>query len=308
MGTKCFVCQVELSSETGPNKRTLEHLIPQWIIRKYGLLEQTVTIPQIAAIPYQDFVLPCCFECNSILLAPIENEFSQAIRSWPDNPISEEHLARWIAKVVLGMQIYDRAARNDRSNPSSGEELSRAYLAGLRGKVQVTHRNQFAYPISVFWFRTKPRSDPRRNFDFQVSCYLQCMYLRLGTISMFGRIDAGFLRRHGSHFFQNYLNRKLAPLQVEELAAHFFAMAELSRGDQLSRKMEVSEGVKIIEQIELPRRSPFLQSDGSEFMRWFSVLTGAGIDELQVNKNKVKTFLYNEEGGFPNIDSDIGWH
>jgi uncharacterized protein with PIN domain len=307
---RCFVCNVRLTTLAGPRKRTLEHLIPQWLIRKFALHEQTVTMGRLGKFRYMDYLLPCCSGCNSHLLAPIERAVSRSLRSNNPKGLNEKRLAPWAAKIIAGVQLYDRAERMDRSKWSSGESLIRDYLGGLRGKIFVTHRNQFEYAMSIFWLKTKVRSDVTRNFDFQVSPYLQCLYLRLGQWSLLARADAGYIRRNGSHIFEEYLDEELAPLQVEELAAHFFTMAELAKGDHGLTRVKLPNGITRVERIQIPVREPFREEgdDGSVFVKWFAHLTGAPGEALLLGGGRRWTCLKYDSGEHLNVPADAGWH
>jgi hypothetical protein len=193
---------------------------------------------------------------------------------------------------------------------SGGEKLIRDYLGGLKGKVIVSHRNQFAYPISFFWFPTKLRTEPGRNFDFQISPYLQSLFLRLGPISFFARADGGYVRRHGAHIFQEFLGRELAPIQIEELAAHFFTMGELAKGDHLVRRERLPGGRTVVTRVEIPRKEPFypLTEKEEPFMSWFAYFTGASKSELLMDHGLRRTYLARESGEYLDCPADFGWH
>ncbi len=310
-GDVCFVCKVHLTAASGPTRRTLEHLIPQWMITRFGLLDSTVTLGTFGEIRYMDFLLPCCSECNSHLLAPIERHLSRAFKSWKPKEIPTEVAAKWVAKLVLGTQLYERAATNNRSDESGGEQLSRDYLGELRGQTYVTHRNRWNYPFSVIWLRSKVRLEPSRNFDFQLCPFTQAIYLRCGDISMLARPDAGYIARYGSHIFEPYLDKVLAPLQVEELAAHFFTMAERAKGDHMSSRAlsDRPGGPIIVERFDLGHRYPFHGSPDDEVFRyWLTRLTGGSIEELFPSTGGRKTYLESDDGVFFDIPPDAGWH
>ena len=310
MGQRCFICRARLVAVEGPRKRTLEHLIPQWIIRRHGLTDATVNMGALGPLRYMDYLLPCCAQCNSHLLAPIERAVSRSLKQNELAGLAEERLAPWVAKIILGAQAYDRAERLDRSPSTQGERLIRRYLAGLRGQVIVEHFNQFEYPMSLFWFRTLQRADPRRNFDFQVSPYLQALYLRLGHWSFLARADAGYVRRNGAHVFLPFQQAELAPLQMEELAAHFFTMAELAKHDHLVRRERLPSGRIRYTHLEMRRREPFYPSsdDGREFLGWFSHFTGAEPSDLLMGPGRRRTFLPDDSGQLLHCPAEEGWH
>ena len=205
--------------------------------------------------------------------------------------------------------MYERSQRNDHSPDSGGEQLSTAYLAGLRGKVRVRHFNQFEYPFSLFILRTKIRDDHRRNFDLRIDPYNQCIYLRLGAVSILARPDAGYVSRNGGHVFEPYLDKELAPLQVEELAAHFFTMAGRARGDTLSTHITEEDGTLTIERVQIHMSDTFPgPPDAEDFSYWLCTITGAQPAEILPSPGRHISFLVDESGAFLECPADEGWH
>ncbi|MEO8805813.1 MAG: hypothetical protein ABI433_07010 [Burkholderiaceae bacterium] len=274
------------------------------------MIEDTVTIGGLGPVSYRDFLLPCCSACNSRLLGPIERRIKRALESSQLGGLPPPQLAAWACKIILGTQFYERAGRDDTTEDSGGEKASRDYLAGLRGKRIVHHRNHAGFPFSILWLKTKLRADPKRNFDFRVNPYGQSLFLRLGNYSLLARPDYGYISRYGRDFFSRYVHHEHAPLQVEELAAHFFAMADCSLGDHARRQVAPSsvDGVTVLESIDLGHRVLFTVEVHERFRYWFVTLTEATEEDLFDLPGGGRRTFFGAEGSFVEIDAEAGCH
>ncbi len=304
---RCFICNTVLNHKN----YTLEHLIPQWIIRRFGLEEHTITFDHNVTIKYLDFVLPCCRECNCNLLSPIETSLYYAFSSSAHKPtqIPIDTFAVWSCKIFTGVHLYEAALQKYFTTHKKcslrnivPKDLCRFYLRMLRGQVRITHIN-LDFPFTIFVFPTKlPRKQDER-FDFQLARNLNALYLRLGRWSLLSRFDGGYLALYGKHFFEPFFRRRLAPLQVEELAAHFFTMAER----QAHRLLYVHRRYGKLEEIEylpVPLRRPFITPKTcDDFAYWFSYFTRVPASTL-VTPNHRRTFLLDDAGHLMNIPGD----
>ena len=62
MKDNCFICG--RSEKVVPFNR--EHVLPDWIIRKYNLNDRHITLINGSDIKYSSYRVPCCIECNRI--------------------------------------------------------------------------------------------------------------------------------------------------------------------------------------------------------------------------------------------------
>jgi hypothetical protein len=59
-GDNCFVC----GEARGTRPFNDEHVIPDWILRKYRLHDQSITLPNRTRIRYAQYTVHCCTDCN----------------------------------------------------------------------------------------------------------------------------------------------------------------------------------------------------------------------------------------------------
>ncbi len=103
----CFVCLAPLT----PENYTLEHIVPQWMIRRFAQ-KKTAFMFGDHRVPFMDFLLPCCAQCNSELLAPVERKVA-AILGREDVNLSDNDeavMGSWAMKLSIAMEIYGWAA------------------------------------------------------------------------------------------------------------------------------------------------------------------------------------------------------
>ena len=84
-GNCCFICGAVQVSKIFNN----EHVIPEWILRRFDLFEKHITLPNNTQIKYANYTIPCCKDCNSELGNKIEIPISEFLKK-PYKEIVEE--------------------------------------------------------------------------------------------------------------------------------------------------------------------------------------------------------------------------
>ena len=74
-GDHCFVC----GAKTSEKEFNSEHIIPDWILRKYNLHDRQIYLPNKTPIKYSQYKVPCCKDCNSSLSKEFEEPVSKII-------------------------------------------------------------------------------------------------------------------------------------------------------------------------------------------------------------------------------------
>lgn len=72
-GDRCFIC--------GANPELVpfndEHVLPDWILRRYGLHNRVIILPNYTRFRYGQFKIPCCESCNSMLGGKVERSMQE---------------------------------------------------------------------------------------------------------------------------------------------------------------------------------------------------------------------------------------
>lgn len=92
---------------------TVEHIIPKWLQRHYGLYDQQLRVWTGKPIHYRSAVIPACQNCNSVRLANLEKRIQ-------NNNASERDYYLWALKIRYGLAIMDARLYIDPAHPEKG--------------------------------------------------------------------------------------------------------------------------------------------------------------------------------------------
>lgn len=96
---------------SGEQTDSLEHVVPQWLQRRFSLQDQTITIPNGTTLKYRHLTVPAAKEHNA-LFGQIENRVSQG-----EYRLDEVYL--WALKLHVGLILRDSSLRVDIRDPQS---------------------------------------------------------------------------------------------------------------------------------------------------------------------------------------------
>lgn len=112
-GEHCFICD-RIEGEVAFNR---EHILPNWLLRQFGLHRGTLTLPNLQLHGYGTYTIPCCVECNERLSkhfeSPVSEAFAQGLAGVKAMVEREgpEKLFQWMALIFLKMHLKDRLLR-----------------------------------------------------------------------------------------------------------------------------------------------------------------------------------------------------
>ena len=128
-GGCCFICGVEIND----NNRNQEHIFPNWILRQFDLHGKQITLPNLSNFKYDQYVIPCCADCNTLMGKVFEEKIAPAVaKGYLEffNLVKNEGarlIYNWIALIVIKTHLKDaqlRASLDLRDgNQSIGESL-----------------------------------------------------------------------------------------------------------------------------------------------------------------------------------------
>src|SRR5271155_1471376 len=67
-GNRCFICGASPNAVPFSD----EHILPDWILRKFNLHNRVITLPNGEAVRYGQFKIPCCAACNAKMGTELE--------------------------------------------------------------------------------------------------------------------------------------------------------------------------------------------------------------------------------------------
>lgn len=112
-GHHCFICNA--SPDAVPFNA--EHVIPDWILRRYNLHSQRITLPNNATLLYGQYTVPCCEACNSLMADEFETPISKLLAQGYNAVVEfleaegPDLLFTWITRIFLKTHLKDRELR-----------------------------------------------------------------------------------------------------------------------------------------------------------------------------------------------------
>lgn len=119
---RCFMCREILTNEN----KTVEHIYPKWLQKHCGLWDQKITLPNGSTMPYRQYTVPCCKDCNGTVMADFENQIRSTILQGYNSfkGLNEEIIAWWLYKLYYAKLVKQLSLKNDIKNPESSMMLS----------------------------------------------------------------------------------------------------------------------------------------------------------------------------------------
>jgi len=113
LGDGCFLCGARADAAV----LNREHILPGWLLSRYGIVDQSVNLPGGERVPYADYTLPCCAPCQDLLGRHIERPMSDLVLAGA--PATGPLMFAWLALLYLKIHLRERALRGDAPGPDT---------------------------------------------------------------------------------------------------------------------------------------------------------------------------------------------
>jgi hypothetical protein len=129
-GSHCFICGVSPSDKDFND----EHILPDWLLRKYDLYNKRITLPNGASHAYRNYTIPCCVDCNELLgktfEEPISRLFSKGIDAIYEHLQAEGPwlFSTWMCLIYLKTHLKDALLGFHLDKRKGKEKISDLYL------------------------------------------------------------------------------------------------------------------------------------------------------------------------------------
>jgi hypothetical protein len=112
-GDCCFVCGASPADKPFND----EHVLPNWLLRRYGLHRRAITLSNDTTFRYDQYTIPCCSECNALMGREVEAPIRALIEQGSQTIV--EHVQRegplrffvWLALIFLKTHLKDGKLR-----------------------------------------------------------------------------------------------------------------------------------------------------------------------------------------------------
>lgn len=313
-GDCCFLCGASSEEKEFNN----EHVIPDWVLRRYGLHENQITLPNGEAISYSQYTIPCCEDCNAFLGKEIEEPVCRIIAGGYEAVSQYLHengpgiLFVWLSLIFLKVHLKDKHLRFfvDRRIPEV--PISELYdwesLHHIHCIVRSLYTDCSIDPMAIGSFFVVPAicEEGVKEYDYGDNIPGKGILIRLGEIVLISVLNDSSA---SLGFYKEELEKIRGPLSVmqyREILSHFaFINVNLVERPDYCTEISMDGDVRI--KAILPEVFEF--KDTKEF-RFGDFLARGCIgfiegsndpnkDEiLETVRNGKYTFLFDENGDF----------
>lgn len=312
----CFLCGRDLEG-----CKSIEHVFPRWLLRRYNLWNKRLVLLNQTDIPYRSLTIPCCQECNNHYLSRLEEEVKHAIEKGIEGLLSIEEvkLFQWIAKMLYGILVKETFLLIDRKDGDVGTIVTSDMfdsLGTLHWFMQSV-RSPIGFATnawSIFRVKTFSYGDDR-DFDFRDNPLLQTLSIRMGNVGIVAALqDNGIIKAYWDILHGGLDGITLHPLQFAELAAvvNYYAFLINRTPKYVSVTPSDSQGKTLV--IPLPMQGIstkpiFDEWKDWEFARCFAAylrnFPGLTEDSIYPEPNKIYSFLCDQDGAYRQLHPDF---
>ena len=218
----CFLCGEKLK-----DSKSKEDIFPRWLLKRYDLWNDKLTLLNQTTISYNKLKIPCCSECNNDYLSQMEQKIRNAVNGGYDifQKLDELVIYQWLSKIFYGILFKELSLKLDITDPHSEKiftpELLDDYmhLHMFLQSVRLNFRFGGFTPWSIFILKSHSYGD-KRDFDYHNNIFSLTSSIRMGDICIFSCLeDRGAHKEIFSDYFNSYKSNPIHPLQFDELSA-----------------------------------------------------------------------------------------
>jgi hypothetical protein len=221
---RCFLC----GTLKGAAPFNDEHIVPDWILRRFQLHQARVTLPNGSKVAYGQYKLRCCEQCNALLGMQVEQPLSRLLGQGfaaLEHAVAQPNclMYQWLCLLFIKTHLRDRdfRAHQDRRQPNTSlaalyewRELHHVHTVARAAKSQA-----LIDPCvrgTVLGFEMTDSSEPFDYCDFYPH---STMLVRIGKVGLVAVLnDCGGVSRILQPFISG-IDGPLSRVQLREIAA-----------------------------------------------------------------------------------------
>jgi hypothetical protein len=229
MGDACFVCGASPEDKLFND----EHIVPRWILRRYGLFDKEITLPTGERRHYRGYRVPCCGDCNSLLGEELETPVSQVldgdcadVLQRLDEP-NLRLLFTWVSLLFFKVHLKDRSVRVHKDHRLGSEVIGDFYDWGGMHHLHAVARSPFTkaslLPEAIGSIRVYEVSGELTDdgYDYLDFTFDQTVVVRLGRIGIVATLNDSTAAESAWSDRLDLIDGPIAELQLREIGAMF---------------------------------------------------------------------------------------
>jgi|25_taG_2_1085351.scaffolds.fasta_scaffold03530_1 hypothetical protein len=316
-GDCCFIC----GESPRRKKFNDEHVIPDWILKRFNLYNEYITLPNGTKFKYDKYTVPCCQDCNSelgeIYEKPISNllskSYKEVVTEIEKDPNITKLIFKWLSLIFLKTHLKDKSLLAERDR-----RIDKGYLADHYYWEDIhhihcitrSHHTNATIENNVLgstFILPAMAIDRFGGFDYVDSQTGKTVMIQIGEIALIATLNDSCA---GSTLFtENFkkITGALSPFQLREIVAHL-NFINLSLEERPVYKSMVNSKEHII-QAEIPEKLSLIKEEErfvsiGEFLRYYvEPIIGDIYNRekiLSEIENGNRTYLFDESGEFIN--------
>lgn len=227
-GDGCFICGAPHREDFND-----EHIVPRWILRRYGLFDKEITLPTGERRKYGGYRVPCCEPCNSLLGRTVEDPVSQLLDGDPATVAARlddkgrELLFVWLCLLFLKVHLKDGRipVHKDRRRGDTriGEAYDWADLHHVHAVARAPYTGATLMPevigsLQVFEIAS---STVGGDYDYLDLTDAQTILVRVGKIGIVATLNDSTAAESAWSDRLDLITGPINDLQLREVAAMF---------------------------------------------------------------------------------------
>jgi hypothetical protein len=229
VGDACFVCGASPRDKPFND----EHIVPRWVLRRYGLFDKKITLPTGERRHYRSYRVPCCVDCNSLLGERLETPVSQLldgdyadVMRRMDEP-NLRLLFTWMSLLFFKVHLKDRSIRVHKDLRLGPEAIGDFYDWGEMHHLHAVARSPFTEAsllpegvgsLRVYEIAGELTNDGYDYLDFTID---QTVVVRLGRIGVVATLNDSTAAECAWADRLDLIDGPIAELQLREIGAMF---------------------------------------------------------------------------------------
>ncbi len=275
LGEKCFICG------GSPDDKAFndEHILPDWILRKFGLHDRKITLPNFTGFKYGEYKIPCCAECNTAMGKCYEEPISGAVSTGYDafaeliKKNGVDYLFSWLSLIFIKTHLKDASLRVEMDRRKGDErtigekfyDFETLHHTHCIARTFFTGANWGKYVCGSLFIGPAKVMDGIESFDFLDNYPTRTILLRMDEIFVIAVMnDGGQVMAHMGPNWLTKITEGLTILQLRELFARFCHCAlSLESGLTFHSGFDVDDKYEIT--AKAPDKIQFRKFNGPEF-------------------------------------------
>jgi hypothetical protein len=318
-GNHCFICG-RSPHETFFND---EHVLSDWILREYHLHNKVVTLPNGTTFRYDQWKVPCCRDCNSLMGTIFENPMRSLTSEGPNAVIERVSkdgpwpLFIWLSLIFLKTHLKGRELRFHKDHRKPDDKIADLFDWPALHHIHCVARSFYTRAsldtsvlgsLLVLHAKTAEHLEPFDYVDLHAS---KTMLLRLGGVAFIAVLDDSCAALNVFQDFYKKLTGPLSPIQLREVTARLaFINLNLKERPTFKSEFDPVTGRYLIS-ASVPKELNLMEPDWDEFGSILyratkEYLPALDLEQMAPHIKKGKyTFLFDQEGRFTANSMDL---